>query len=901
MYIYYPKLIPGMLLRTILTLSLLTLLFQNHIYGATQLGFGPAPAWVKTVPASTQTPNSREINDGYFLRLFEQEYNVSTQQTYQHTIREIISEAGIQSASNLSINFNPSYEQISIHQVTVWRDGQPMNRLDKAAFKTVANEQDLSRFIYNGNYTAYLILNDIRIGDKIEYSYTLTGDNPIFENKFFTSMVLQGSDPIAQMHYYIVAPANRKLHFKYYNEAQVPVQQVAGDNMVYEWDLQQLKGLNVSDNIPSWYIAYPFIQISEFKDWTEVAQWGHSINKPKDKISGALGNRVQEIANKYKDNQAGLLRALTEMVQTEIRYMGVEIGAYSHRANDPEKVYEQRYGDCKDKSLLLVSALLSVGIPAEMALVSTSSEAHITERIASPSAFNHAIVVAHLNDKEIWIDPTLSYQGGTGTDLYCPNYGNALVLGAGKTDLSPIPETNNGTIHYTEQYEASDVASPVTLTVITTYSGGMADKIRASYANQSSVDLEKNFLDYYSNFYSHIERADTLVVADDKASNVLETTEKYTITDFFEYDSANHNYPVSFYARMIKNILPSVDNKKKYPIATSYPYELHHSIRVKIPLNWNIDFQTETIDRPAYTFKYRVSIDNDVFALDHDFKFNKDHIAPDEIAQYDKDSKRMLNDLLSYSFTYTPGSGQTYTGVKYSAILLLLAVIAGAVYMGKKVYQTPTASYAHLHPTPRTVGGWLIIPILGLIITPIQLGYSIIDTGYFRDAIWHAYDHKPISMAFNMILWMELIVNTCIICYAVFCLVLVYNKRDILPKHIIRMYGGIMVAVIVDNILTNLLLPDTTQSYKDVFRSIFTVCIWVPYFLKSMRVQETFTVPYGDYLPYTPTENEINDNGNVTDTTLEDNSENSDQDSDSSTENSKYMPKQTDNTTEESA
>jgi hypothetical protein len=443
------------------------------------------------------------------------------------------------------------------------------------------------------------------------------------------------------------------------------------------------------------------------------------------------------------------------------------------------------------------------------------------------------------------------------------------------------------------------VTSPVTLTVITTYSGGMADKIRASYANQSNVDLEKNFLDYYSNFYSKIERADTLVIADDKASNVLETTEKYIITDFFEFDSANQNYPVSFYARMIKNMLPSVDNKKKYPIATTYPYELHHSIRVKIPLNWNIDFQTETIDRSSYTFKYRVSVDNNVFALDHDFKFNKDHIAPDEIVQYDKDSKRMLNDLLSYSFTYTPGAGKTHTGIKYSAILVMLAIIAGAVYLGNKVYKTPTARYAHLHPSPRIMGGWLILPVLAMIITPIQLGYYLINTGYLNEAIWHAYDHQTISTTFKMLLWMELVINTSIMCYAVFCLILMYHKRDILPKQIIRLYVGILVGVMVDNVLTGILLPDIKQDYKEVSRSLISVCIWVPYFLKSVRVKETFTVPYGDYLPYTPTDDHSDEIGTITDAAIEDNTENSNQSNDTNTEHSKFMPKEPDNNEQE--
>ena len=50
-------------------------------------------------------------------------------------------------------------------------------------------------------------------------------------------------------------------------------------------------------------------------------------------------------------------RVAVNFVQNEIRYMGIETGKYSHKANSPEKVFKQRYGDCKDKSLLLASIL----------------------------------------------------------------------------------------------------------------------------------------------------------------------------------------------------------------------------------------------------------------------------------------------------------------------------------------------------------------------------------------------------------------------------------------------------------------------------------------------------------------------------------------------------------------
>jgi hypothetical protein len=143
-----------------------------------------------------------------------------------------------------------------------------------------------------------------------------------------------------------------------------------------------------------------------------------------------------------------------------------------------------------------------------------------------------------------------------------------------------------------------------------------------------------------------------------------------------------------------------------------------------------------------------------------------------------------------------------------------------------------------------------------MIATPIQLGYSLVSTGYLTEALWHAYDHKPTSIPLNMILWMELIANTCIMCYATFCLILMYNKRDILPKHIKRLYISVLIVVFIDTTLSQVLLPDVKQSYKDVIRGIINVCVWVPYFSMSVRVKETFTVPYGEYIAYEPVQNE---------------------------------------------
>lgn len=832
-----------MSVRSLLIVILLGLLCINVSFAAPGVRFGPTPTWVISVKPNEQKPNLRDINDGYFLQLYEKEVNVGSDEVYHHVIKEIVSDAGIQAASNLSVDFNPLYEQLTVHQVTVWRDGRPLDKLQKDAFKVVASEEQLSRFIYNGNYTAYLIVKDIRKGDKIEFAYTVSGSNPIFNKKFFTSFIFMGSDPISQIHYSLLVPASHVLNFKYFNTTDRPVVSATNNVQIYDWNLVNEKGAENTSKTPSWFNPYPYVQISEYKNWAEVSDWAYRINIPEDKVNGTLAKRVAELKDKHGNDTASFIRSIVSLVQNEVRYMGVELGEYSHRANKPEKVYEQRYGDCKDKSLLLVSMLRSAGFSADMALVNSGNK-KIEGDLPSPMSFNHAIVCAHLPEKDIWIDPTIACQGGISTDFYCPDYGKALLLAPGNSELKIIEEVPSGTIKYTEHYEISDVTKPASLTVYTYYTLNKADEIRSTLANESKSDLEKSYLEYYLKLYPNIESADTITINDDKKFNVIETIEHYTIRDFMEYDSAHHNYPVSFYVQMIKNLLPDVGNKKIYPIAVSYPYNVHYSIRVTAPITWNVEHDKGEISGNAYRYSYDFAADSNTLLLQHEFTFLKDHIAPDEIAQYEKDSKKIINDHLSYSFTYTPGGTNLHTGTNYWAIVLLIVLVAGSIYAGTKIYKAKTPNRLSLHYEPKAMGGWLVLPLLGLIASTIRCTYYVATTGFFSNAIWHVYDSQSVAFQFKALLWMEFSYNVLVVCLSLFCLLLMYKKRNILPKYIKLLYIISVIVVVADSVCAYQLFPSMAVDYKNIFRTIVSACIWIPYFTTSFRVKETFVVPY---------------------------------------------------------
>jgi transglutaminase-like putative cysteine protease len=86
------------------------------------------------------------------------------------------------------------------------------------------------------------------------------------------------------------------------------------------------------------------------------------------------------IASTFKaaDDEEYILEAI-RFVQDEVRYLGVETGINTHKPYPPSQILAQRFGDCKDKSLLLTTLLQARNIEAYPVLVNTSLKQSLDE------------------------------------------------------------------------------------------------------------------------------------------------------------------------------------------------------------------------------------------------------------------------------------------------------------------------------------------------------------------------------------------------------------------------------------------------------------------------------------------------------------------------------------------
>src|SRR6185503_4223266 len=334
-----------------------------------------APAlWVrKVVPATDPTSVSPEAGTRSTRILDDEQTKVgSSVERYYHYYQRVDNTAGLEDLSQLRFYFEPSYQQLAIHFVRVLRGGSVIDALKPSEIKMIQEEPDLDQQLYNGTSAAVIFVNDVRVGDVVEYAYTITGENPVLGGRFTDIVYLADNEPIKEKFFRVLYPSKRLLAIKNDNTELQPTKQVIGDDTEYLWYAKDVSGVPSDDSTPNWFNPYPRINLSEFQSWAEIVNWALPFYQNSPLNNSELRAKIEEWKKTSEVPEQRTAAAL-RFVQDEIRYLGIELGRYSHQPTVPEKVFARRFGDCKDKSLLLSSILNSMGIEASPALVNTSA------------------------------------------------------------------------------------------------------------------------------------------------------------------------------------------------------------------------------------------------------------------------------------------------------------------------------------------------------------------------------------------------------------------------------------------------------------------------------------------------------------------------------------------------
>jgi len=614
----------------------------------------PPAKWV--APVSFQRlDGTAELTPGEDQRclLAERQINAGESDVFIDRANQILTISGVQKGSTISIDYQPSYQSLTIHWVNIWRGTNVLNRLDLEKIRLIQPERELDQALYSGTKSAVLILDDVRVGDIVDYACSIRGANPVLAGKFFATVPVQSDQSVEHLITRVIFPVQRQLFAKNHHCAAIPSVTRTKELVEYTWDLRKVAGIKEEDSLPSWYTPEAWVQLSEFKTWAEVNQWAMSLFRNTSTLTPELGQKIAQW--QQVNSREEQILAVLQFVQDEVRYFGIEIGANAHQPTSPAVVFSRRFGDCKDKALLFVTILRTLGIEAYPVLVNTELCGTLEEWNPSAVAFDHCIAVVRLDGKAYWLDPTDRYQRGPLAVHYLPPYGLGLVIQPNTTELTAIPHTTGmPQTRVSEYYFVRGRMAPADLKVVTVAEGLDAERLREQFATTPRDQIEKGYLTFYSKVHPGITQTRPLVLHDDEQLNRIEITEFYTIEKIWVPSDRNKSSYCEFYPHSIGSLLTApVDRARNMPLSVPFPQHQIVRTEVTLPEPWPAKTDSKFVSDPAFSLRMNMRQSGKLLVMDYEYQSYTDCVPASRAGTYVQkltEASRSLGTSLSWKW-----------------------------------------------------------------------------------------------------------------------------------------------------------------------------------------------------------------------------------------------------------
>lgn len=539
----------------------------------------------------------------------------------------------LQSASITEFFLGES-EFVTIHRVSVIRNGEVIDKLSDLNIRVLDDERDSSYGSINKIKKVHCIVNGLSLHDVFVFEFTIErvfSDDHFLDKKYFSHVKNLPIGYQAYSHYIFEVFQEReeslKIVKKYFRntdgkgEMHTPIVLHKGERFILE---EQNFKLEYDENV-----CNPYVEISTDTSWKEIAGSLYPFYRD---ILQDINLKESEVYSILKLGDSSMIddkiQRIIEYVQNEIIYLYDAEVMHEHLPQSPFKTLELKSGDCKAKSLLLISLLKCIGVHSEFILVNYSQDLFLPESLPSPFIFDHVIVRVFFRGNEYFVDPTIPDQSG--------------ILGkrAGSMLYNFLPIDGASGLVTREKFP-SDINLEQNTNIILKKNSGMimidtlyrresADRIRNFYkgASESQIVqvwnglvLERLSFSGEKNGNDLIRNARYSIVSDDKRNNIFEVHYECALTNPYELIKPHrifrYYYTLNF---------DQIKNQKH----TDHPCDGFCSYPIKY--NATIHHPAFFIDRKASKVKSTV-IENDYFSYLNriTLSFRRAHVSSEYI------------------------------------------------------------------------------------------------------------------------------------------------------------------------------------------------------------------------------------------------------------------------------
>ena len=476
-----------------------------------------APNWVHLFDYDMSAPPSnQDKKDGYQNLLRDLQINGEENVDFIRISRRITSKKGAVEKNDFGAAFNPSFEQVHLHAVRVFRHGVWNDFLPKTKIKAEDGTEDLSREIY----VEYRV-SDLQKDDIVECQMSRKRLSPFLAKYINYVFDLRGWYEF--LSFRIIASPTRNLAVKnYHTNKTLQVNDLSPS--FREWSIQHKPELDGSWSAPS-----PKILITEYPSWYALATELRSMLNVVQDFTQNPSQEATELVQQWMEKSDDPM----ERACLAVRFVQDEFESYSsflkgYYFTSLNQILDERSGEIFDKTLLLQGLLKLMGIESTP-LLTARHETMIHDSLPQHEVFNCMILRIDFDDESIYVDPNAEDQFG-------PLDSNLLSESHAYTIGFPLTENTSGLITLpTEElkiptkivtYLTPIDSTHIRMEIDTVYYGPKANRKRT---NLKYSDDDNHRLDILNIYYPGIEWDGSKQVDDNRALNTVTIREKFIV------------------------------------------------------------------------------------------------------------------------------------------------------------------------------------------------------------------------------------------------------------------------------------------------------------------------------------------------------------------------------------
>ncbi|MEJ2545341.1 MAG: DUF3857 domain-containing protein [Calditrichaceae bacterium] len=177
---------------------------------------------------------------------------------------------------------------------------------------------------------------------------------------------------------------------------------------VYSWELENILGMKSESYMPPYEDVAQYLRVDfRYDSWNDLSEkyWKRIKDKFQPQNISDFNKLRKEIVGDATSD-AAKIDSIFSYLQTSYRYVSSDIDNSGTIPHDVDEILRNKYGDCKDLSVLGTALLTSARVEAYPALVKTNTKGILRDRVVLFD-FNHMIIYTKASDgKEYWLDAT---------------------------------------------------------------------------------------------------------------------------------------------------------------------------------------------------------------------------------------------------------------------------------------------------------------------------------------------------------------------------------------------------------------------------------------------------------------------------------------------------------------